>query len=127
MTNVIVSKSLIFKLYFLIIWKNRNSTKESKFEKICSELSISWQTIVISYHEWQKVKISNPKIYYATLLSTLLAMSWIANIINNLFLTYLFVLFVVLFPGLKYQGFIDKYVSLLAKNISNAQKKIKKN
>jgi len=103
-----------------------NSTKESKLEKICTELSKSWETIVISYNEWQRVKVSNPKIYYATLLSALLAMSWIGNLINNLFLTYLFVLSIVMFPGLKHQGIIDKYVALFAQNISKAQNKLKK-
>jgi len=101
-----------------------SSEKESKFERVCTELSKSWQTIVISYNNWQKMKASNPKMYYAILLSTLVVLSWIGNVVHNLLLTYLFVLLIVLFPGLKHHGIVDQYIKVLTERFAT---KIKKN
>ncbi|CAG2117202.1 unnamed protein product [Medioppia subpectinata] len=90
-----------------------SSSDETKLEKICSELSTNWTVIAASYREWQHMKSANPRLYYAVLLSSLLGLSWIGNVVHNLLLTYLLVVFVVLFPGLKHKGLIDKYSALV--------------
>jgi len=90
-----------------------SASDETKLEKICGELCDNWKVITTSYSQWQRMKASNPKLYYAVVLSSLLGLSWIGNVVHNLLLTYLLVLFVVLFPGLKQRGFVDKYSALL--------------
>jgi len=91
-----------------------SASDETKLEKICSELSANWTVINSAYGDWQRMKSANPKLYYAVLLCSLLALSWVGNVVHNLVLTYLLVLFVVLFPGLKHRGIVDKYLSIVS-------------
>ncbi|XP_054160352.1 ADP-ribosylation factor-like protein 6-interacting protein 1 [Oppia nitens] len=94
-----------------------SASDEAKFETICTELVNNWTVVIKAYSQWQNTKNSNPKLYYAVLLSTLLSVSWIGNVVHNLLLTYLLVVFVALFPGLKHRGLIDKYLSVAMSSV----------
>jgi len=93
--------------------KKWSASDESKLDKICEELYDNWTVITTAYDKWQQTKSANPKLYYAVVLSSLLLLSWIGNVVHNLLLTYLLVLSIVLFPGLKHRGIVDKYSSLV--------------
>lgn len=101
---------------------NRSPSDESQFEDICNEIHISWTTLKTAYGQCLRTKVSNPKIYYGILLMALLALSWVGNVVHNLLLTYFLVLFVVMFPGLKQRGIIDKYVSFVMSYVSKPKK-----
>lgn len=47
--------------------------------------------------------------YYAATTGSLLVLAWIGSAMNNLFLTYLLLLVVVMLPGMEHQGLITKY------------------
>ncbi|XP_050688446.1 ADP-ribosylation factor-like protein 6-interacting protein 1 [Eriocheir sinensis] len=65
------------------------------------------------------MKESKPRTYFVVVTGSLLFSAWIGSNINNLFLTYLIVLFLVLLPGLKHHGIIKKYFSSIIKAVSN--------
>ena len=106
----------------LLLNVNRSPSDESQFESICQELETCYATIKKACGDWQQTKVSSPKVYYGIILVTLLALSWIGNVVHNLFLTYLLVIFLVMFPGLKQRGLVDKYVSLVMSYVSKPKK-----
>lgn len=65
------------------------------------------------------MKENNPKFYSIILLVNLIIIAWIGNLVNNLFLTYLGCLFLMLYPGMKKHGLIEKYTGEFRKKISD--------
>ncbi|XP_076058761.1 ADP-ribosylation factor-like 6 interacting protein 1 isoform X2 [Oratosquilla oratoria] len=55
------------------------------------------------------MKTNKPRTYFVSVTGMLILCAWIGNTVNNLLLTYIIVLAVVLFPGLKATGILHKY------------------
>lgn len=55
--------------------------------------------------------------YYGAVIITLTFFAWIGNIFNNLFLTYLVVISILLVPGLEKQGILPKYGNMLSQKL----------
>ncbi|KAI6076427.1 ADP-ribosylation factor-like protein 6-interacting protein 1 [Aix galericulata] len=74
------------------------------------------------------IKEEKPKMYFMTMLCSLAVVAWIGQQVHNLFLTYLIVSFLLLFPGLNQHGIITKYVGMAKREINKLLKhKEKKN
>jgi len=84
-----------------------NDKEEKVYKTVCVELASSLQSVQSAWQGWQALKEQKPTAYLIGLLSSLLFLAWVGNAVNNLLLTYLFVLGIVLFPGLKRQGHLD--------------------
>lgn len=111
----------------------RNDAKEKQFQETCKAIASAWKQILELWKEWNDIKTTRPKLYSGLLLSILLVLAWIGNLFNNvsphlvgnqltvsqlqLFLTYLIVLFVALYPGLKTHGIIEQYMGKAIKSI----------
>lgn len=83
--------------------------KEKKYDEICRSLVYQYtqlSTVCSSYYLMRTVR---PKMYYAATTGSLLVLAWIGSAMNNLFLTYLLLLVVVMLPGMEHQGLITKY------------------
>ncbi|GFS69935.1 ADP-ribosylation factor-like protein 6-interacting protein 1, partial [Nephila pilipes] len=65
--------------------------------------------------------------YFVGVLGALLFTAWIGNLINNLFLIYLSVLFVAFLPGLKSHPMIQEYISKAMSMIGGIAGQSKKN
>ncbi|KAF3845907.1 hypothetical protein F7725_002985 [Dissostichus mawsoni] len=80
---------------------------------------------------WKRLcalKEEKPKMYFASVISSLLAVAWIGQQVHNLFLTYLIVSFLLLLPGMNQHGVITKYASMAKREINKLLKqKEKKN
>ncbi|XP_045623562.2 ADP-ribosylation factor-like protein 6-interacting protein 1 [Procambarus clarkii] len=68
------------------------------------------------------MKESKPRTYFVMVTGSLLLCAWVGNTINNLLLTYLIVVGIVLLPGLKRHGIIQKYFSTAISVIANFMK-----
>ncbi|RWS27272.1 ADP-ribosylation factor-like protein 6-interacting protein 1 [Leptotrombidium deliense] len=117
----------IVGVVFCSIWIcDSSSTQEKVYNDICTELALGWVTLLSAWNSWQKIKDSKPKVYFIGFLTTLLVFAWIGNLINNLFLAYLMTTFIVLFPGLKHHGILQKYVGECIRMAQNSISKKKK-
>lgn len=90
-----------------------NDKDNQRFDKICLDLAKVYAFVRNSMSTCCSLKTSKPKLYYPGLLGTLLVFAYIGNKINNLFLTYLVTLLVVLYPGLEKKGVPQKAVEFV--------------
>ncbi|XP_053201083.1 ADP-ribosylation factor-like protein 6-interacting protein 1 [Panonychus citri] len=81
---------------------------EEKYKKIVYHISQGSQTISSFINYLKDLKSSNSKIYFPILFISLSFSAWIGNLVNNLLLTFIMVNFIVLLPGLRHHGYIDK-------------------
>lgn len=90
-----------------------NEKDNQRFDKICLDLAKVYAFVRNSMGTCCSLKTSKPKLYYPGLLGTLLVLAYVGNKINNLFLTYLVTLLVVLYPGLEKKGLPQKAVEFV--------------
>nr|CAD7409249.1 unnamed protein product [Timema poppensis] len=87
--------------------------KERKLEEICRALAIAEHQGFSYCKTFYDMRNTRPKMYYLSVIVSLVFLAWLGNTVNNLLLTYLFVLMLLLLPGLKHHGILQKYVSQL--------------
>jgi len=88
-----------------------NDKHEKMYQNVCVELAASLHSVQNAWQAWQTLKEQKPTAYLIGLLSSLLFLAWVGNAVNNLLLTYLFILGITMFPGLKRQGHLDTVVA----------------
>uniref|UniRef100_G1N6X4 RETREG1-3/ARL6IP-like N-terminal reticulon-homology domain-containing protein n=1 Tax=Meleagris gallopavo TaxID=9103 RepID=G1N6X4_MELGA len=112
-----------------IFGSNKWTTEQQqRFHEICSNLVKSRRRIVGWWKRLFALKEEKPKMYFMTMLCSLAVVAWIGQQVHNLFLTYLIVSFLLLFPGLNQHGIITKYVGMAKREINKLLKhKEKKN
>ncbi|XP_023792444.1 ADP-ribosylation factor-like protein 6-interacting protein 1 isoform X3 [Cyanistes caeruleus] len=102
--------------------------QQQRFHEICSNLVKSRRRIVGWWKRLFTLKEEKPKMYFMTMLFALAVIAWIGQQVHNLFLTYLIVSFLLLFPGLNQHGIITKYIGMAKREINKLLKhKEKKN
>jgi len=100
------------------------AAKEMKFEKVCQSL-IKHQEIFTNNHaKLHNLKVSHPKLYFGVLILFLSFMAWFGNQVNNLFLIYILVLFIALYPGIRQNGFIEVLLSKIFSKIAEILRKV---
>ncbi|XP_054710292.1 ADP-ribosylation factor-like protein 6-interacting protein 1 [Uloborus diversus] len=100
--------------------------RERKYEEICGSLVSCYIFLKSIWDSARQIKESKPYVYFVAVLGTLVTTAWIGNWINNLFLTYLIVLFVSLLPGVKSQSLVQQYSSQLMAMIKGVTGQTKK-
>ncbi|XP_076330600.1 ADP-ribosylation factor-like protein 6-interacting protein 1 [Tachypleus tridentatus] len=85
--------------------------QEKKYEEICESIVEAQKQICDLWDSFLQLRDSKPNVYFVSMLTFLLTLAWISSLVNNLFLTFLLALTVVMYPGLKHHGIIDKYVT----------------
>ncbi|XP_067162517.1 ADP-ribosylation factor-like protein 6-interacting protein 1 isoform X2 [Apteryx mantelli] len=102
--------------------------QQQRFHEICSNLVKTRRRIVGWWRRLFTLKEEKPKMYFMTMLCSLAVVAWIGQQVHNLFLTYLIVSFLLLFPGLNQHGIITKYIGMAKREINKLLKhKEKKN
>ncbi|KAM4892007.1 ADP-ribosylation factor-like protein 6-interacting protein 1 isoform 3-T4 [Sylvia borin] len=102
--------------------------QQQRFHEICRNLVKSRRRVVGWWKRLFTLKEEKPKMYFMTMLFTLAVVAWIGQQVHNLFLTYLIVSFLLLFPGLNQHGIITKYIGMAKREINKLLKhKEKKN
>ncbi|CAG9864832.1 unnamed protein product [Phyllotreta striolata] len=117
--------TLIASLYKSDNW---TADKQSEYEEICTNIVLyktKFELLVTSYC---RMRITNSKTYFGITIAGLFALAWLGNAVNNLLLSYLFVVMVLLLPGTIYNGFLQKGTEILSKIFSdlveNAKSKV---
>uniref|UniRef100_A0A8C6UHH9 ADP-ribosylation factor-like 6 interacting protein 1 n=1 Tax=Neogobius melanostomus TaxID=47308 RepID=A0A8C6UHH9_9GOBI len=128
---VVGATSLIFLLIYYLdpSWYVLQTTEQQqRFHEICGNLVKTQRRVVGWGKRLCSLKEEKPKVYFASVITSLLALAWIGQQVHNLFLTYLIVSFLLLLPGLNQHGVISKYMGMAKREINKLLKqKEKKN
>lgn len=107
---------------------NWNAHKQNEYEEICTNIVLyktKFELLVTSYY---RMRVTNSKMYFTLTILALSILTWIGSAVNNLLLSYLFVVMVLLLPGMIYNGFLHKGTEILSKIFSdlveNAKSKV---
>lgn len=105
---------------------HRTDKDEQDFDDICEKISNLYNKLTSAFSAFTSWKYTNTKLYYSTLLTSLLIIAWVGSVIHNLLLVYLITLFIVLYPGLTHYNLISQAM-VAFKNIAFSKSKAKKN
>ncbi|XP_065345229.1 ADP-ribosylation factor-like protein 6-interacting protein 1 isoform X1 [Cloeon dipterum] len=89
--------------------ENWDGAKEKKFEQLCKILANAEASVYNFWNSFYTWRESRPKLYFATVIVTLLFTSYMGSIVNNLFLTYLLAVLISVIPGLRHRNLIQQY------------------
>nr|XP_053642225.1 ADP-ribosylation factor-like protein 6-interacting protein 1 isoform X2 [Cherax quadricarinatus] len=95
---------------------------ERRYEQIITSIASLCGLASYISNTLTTMKESKPRTYFVMVTGSLLLCAWVGNTINNLLLTYLIVLVIVLLPGLKHHEIIQKYLSTALKTFANLMK-----
>ncbi|KAK9977670.1 hypothetical protein ABG768_019471 [Culter alburnus] len=102
--------------------------QQQRFHEICGNLVKTQRRVLGWWKRLFALKEEKPKMYFLSVISSLVAVAWIGQQVHNLFLTYLIVSFLLLLPGLNQHGIITKYAGMVKREINKLLKqKEKKN
>uniref|UniRef100_A0A8C7SRM7 ADP-ribosylation factor-like 6 interacting protein 1 n=4 Tax=Oncorhynchus TaxID=8016 RepID=A0A8C7SRM7_ONCMY len=105
-----------------------SSEQQQRFHEICGNLVKTQRRILGWWKRLFSLKEEKPKMYFASVISSLVTVAWMGQQVHNLFLTYLIVSFLLLLPGLNQHGVISKYAGMAKREINKLLKqKEKKN
>ncbi|KAH7643926.1 hypothetical protein HUG17_6288 [Dermatophagoides farinae] len=86
-----------------------NDSAEQLFNDECHLIAETWINVKEFYQLFCSWKYTKTKLYYSTLLTTLMAIAWIGTQIHNLLLLYMATMFIVLYPGLSHYNMIEDF------------------
>ncbi|KAK9890937.1 hypothetical protein WA026_012277 [Henosepilachna vigintioctopunctata] len=89
--------------------------KENLFDGICGEIVIYKTKLDVNCSTYCKMRVTNPKMYFTITTTSLIFLAWIGNSINNMLLMYLGTTFLLLYPGIEYNGFSERLKELTTK------------
>ncbi|CAL1587624.1 unnamed protein product [Knipowitschia caucasica] len=102
--------------------------QQQRFHEICGNLVKLQRRVVGWGRRLCTMKEEKPKVYFGSVMTSLLVVAWIGQQVHNLLLTFLIVSFLLLLPGLNQHGVISKYMSMAKREINKLMKqKEKKN
>ncbi|KAK2156777.1 hypothetical protein LSH36_205g03053 [Paralvinella palmiformis] len=85
--------------------------QERQFESICIRLLNARRHIINVKNALAILKRDKPRVYLLVMMGAFALMAWIGSLIDNLLLTYLLMVFLVLVPGLRKHGILQKLTS----------------
>jgi hypothetical protein len=88
--------------------------QERQFETICRRLLNARTHFSNALQSLMVLKNDKPKAYLVIMMGVFAVLAWIGSLIDNLLLTYLLVVFVVLVPGLRKHGILQKVTNNVA-------------
>ncbi|XP_054614386.1 ADP-ribosylation factor-like protein 6-interacting protein 1 [Dunckerocampus dactyliophorus] len=102
--------------------------QQQRFHEICGNLMKMQRRVLGWWRRLCTLKEDKPKMYFASVISSLLVVAWIGQQVHNLFLAYVIVSFLLLLPGLNQHGVLSKYACMAKREINKLLKhKEKKN
>ncbi|XP_057669149.1 ADP-ribosylation factor-like protein 6-interacting protein 1 isoform X2 [Diorhabda carinulata] len=117
--------TLISTLYKEETW---NTRKQNRFEELCTNIILYKTKFELLVSAYYRMRETNPKMYFTVTIVALSILTWIGGRVNNLFLTYLFIMIVLLLPGMIHHGFLNKLTEQLSKLftdlVENAKAKV---
>ncbi|XP_071964305.1 ADP-ribosylation factor-like protein 6-interacting protein 1 [Antedon mediterranea] len=102
------------------------ANNQQQYQQICISIVNTKNKATRFTTDLKDMKTKKPKQYFVLVMVVLGIIAFIGNAVPNFFLTYLFVLFTVLLPGLSHHGILYKYYSMAVKQVLDVIKKNKK-
>jgi len=96
-------------------------TEEEKFTEICVQISSLHSDVIHTFHSLSNMRQQNAKFFFVAVMTFLSLTAWVGHQVDNLLLVYLIATFLLLLPGLKHHGMIDRVLLPL----TEVMKKIK--
>jgi len=96
------------------------AAEEGQYEAICSRMLHARQHISNAFTSLNDLKKDKPKAYLLVMMGIFAMLAWIGSLMDNLLLTYLFVVFVMLIPGLRRHGILQKATKQIKEAITKA-------
>jgi len=85
--------------------------RERKYEEICYDLVTLFIQAKSMYESARQIRETKPYLYFVGVIGSLILTAWIGNVIDNMFLTYLIVMFICLLPGIKSHAIVQQNIS----------------
>lgn len=93
-----------------------DTVKEHQFDQACKDIDAVAATVGTAFAACREARTRKPVVHFAATVASLLAMIWIGNRINSLFLAYVVTLGLAMLPGLQRRGILQKHLSQLSAN-----------
>lgn len=107
---VLILFDYLYPIISKFIFKSENWTgiQESKFEQICNELCAFKMRMSSLFDIMFNAKEQKSTVFVIGISAALLFGAYIGSVIDNLFLTYITIISLALYPGLNKTGYISK-------------------
>ncbi|XP_068228349.1 ADP-ribosylation factor-like protein 6-interacting protein 1 [Palaemon carinicauda] len=92
---------------------------ERRYEQIITSMASLCGMASSVTNTLKSMKESKPRVYFVVVTGGLIFFAWLGNTIDNLLLTYLIVTVIVLLPGMKQHGVLQKYFSSVLETSAN--------
>lgn len=114
------------------IFKSSITEEEQRqYDHICTNIIFYKTKLELLFTSYYRMRVTNPKLYFSITTFALCTLAYIGSVVNNLFLTYLLVTFILLAPGLNQHGMLDKWTGGISKLfndlIENAKSRVAQN
>ncbi|KAJ3642896.1 hypothetical protein Zmor_025644 [Zophobas morio] len=84
------------------------SRKEQEFEELCTSIVLYKAKIELAWGRYYRMKNTNRKMYFGLTIVFLSLLAYIGCSFNNLFIAYVLVTLLMLFPGMEHKGMIRR-------------------
>ncbi|OQR74491.1 ADP-ribosylation factor protein 6-interacting protein 1-like [Tropilaelaps mercedesae] len=90
-----------------------SGSQERQFEEICDVIAKAFRDLSCACGSVCEAKEKSPKLFLVCALGVLFTLSWLGSILNGLFASWILTLVVLLAPGLKKNGVLDKVIHIV--------------
>lgn len=102
--------------------------KQKQYEEICTNIVLYKTKTELLISSYSRMRVTNPKVYFSVTIFVLCFLTWLGGTIDNLFLTFLFITFLIMLPGMLHHGmlvrFTDTFTKLFNDLVENAKSKV---
>ncbi|KAF7286371.1 ADP-ribosylation factor-like 6 interacting protein 1 [Rhynchophorus ferrugineus] len=105
-----------------------SSEKQKQYEEICTNIILYKTKAELLVSSYSRMRVTNPKMYFSITIIILCFLTWLGGTIDNLFLTFIFITFLVMLPGMLHHGMLSKLTETSTKLfndlVENAKSKV---
>lgn len=102
--------------------------KQKEFEEVCTNIVLYKTKTELLVSSYCRMRVTNPKLYFSITIFTLCLLTWLGGTVDNLFLTYLAVTFLIMLPGMQHHGMLNRLSETCSKIfndlVENAKAKV---
>jgi len=95
-----------------------NNAKEKKYDEVCGEIVSAMDGLESAFRFCREVRGKKPVVHFVATITSLVALAWIGNRINNFFLAYLLTTGIAMLPGLHRRGLLQKHFSQVSLKVA---------
>ncbi|XP_060528179.1 ADP-ribosylation factor-like protein 6-interacting protein 1 [Cylas formicarius] len=93
--------------------------KQKQYEEICTNIVLYKTKMELLWSSYGRLRVTNSKLYFSVTILVLCLLTWIGGAIDNTFLGYICVNFVLMLPGMLRHGMLKTFAEMFAKLSNN--------